>query len=66
MSLSAKTLFSTGASRGIGREIALKAAADGAKPAEAAPAEAAPATETPATEAPADDAPAAKSEGEKE
>lgn len=30
MSLSAKTLFITGASRGIGREIALKAAADGA------------------------------------
>ena len=30
MSLSGKTLFITGASRGIGREIALKAAADGA------------------------------------
>ncbi|MFI8580678.1 SDR family oxidoreductase [Ectopseudomonas khazarica] len=30
MSLSAKTLFITGASRGIGREIALKAAAEGA------------------------------------
>ena len=30
MSLSSKTLFITGASRGIGREIALKAAADGA------------------------------------
>ena len=30
MSLSAKTLFITGASRGIGREIALRAAADGA------------------------------------
>jgi len=30
MSLSAKTLFITGASRGIGREIALKAAVDGA------------------------------------
>ena len=30
MSLHGKTLFITGASRGIGREIALKAAADGA------------------------------------
>jgi len=30
MSLSGKTLFISGASRGIGREIALKAAADGA------------------------------------
>ena len=30
MSLSGKTLFITGASRGIGREIALRAAADGA------------------------------------
>ena len=30
MSLSGKTLFITGASRGIGREIAHKAAADGA------------------------------------
>src|SRR5690606_37119019 len=30
MSLQGKTLFITGASRGIGREIALKAAADGA------------------------------------
>ncbi|MEE5663108.1 SDR family NAD(P)-dependent oxidoreductase, partial [Streptococcus pneumoniae] len=30
MSLSGKTLFITGASRGIGREIALKAAAQGA------------------------------------
>ena len=30
MSLNGKTLFITGASRGIGREIALKAAADGA------------------------------------
>ena len=30
MSLQGKTLFITGASRGIGREIALKAARDGA------------------------------------